>query len=596
MRNFNLAMVTLVAAAVFSGCKLQNMIKLANQQDLQVDPNPLELHGGKVAYNMSAVLPPKMLPTGMVYTIKNFYQYGDKEIEVGQVEFKADDFPNSSSTTSRKAADFEFNFADDMTPGKVLVQGVASDPRNGKSLETAKLEAAIGIITTSQAVKDNYLVAYADHGYNDAEELIPTNINFYFDQGRSVLRAGIATDGTSNRQKQSDLSAFIAEKNVTRTVTITGTHSPEGPERINSNLSQERAQRIEDYYRRQMRRYDYKGAADSVKFILKPIVEDWTAFRNAIADYDGVDASTKAEWGRIINGSGTFEDKEKQLRKSSAYQKVFDEIYPGLRSAKTEILTVKEKKTPAEISVLAKQVANDEVNQDTLSNEELMYAGSITPSLAEKEAIYMAATKKSGHWTAHNNLGAVYLEMAKQDSDNSAKLVQDALTQFEIAVNKEKAPEVLANMGSAYVMQGDYEQAAGALAEAESAGASNELSADINAVRGPIEIRNAEYGKAKATLANASNSEITNFNRGLAALLSKDWNDADDYFENVVGSETIGAEASYYRAVTAARAQRTGDVISNLKDAISKDASMKDKALNDLEFTNVADAVAQAVR
>jgi hypothetical protein len=47
-------------------------------------------------------------------------------------------------------------------------------------------------------------------------------------------------------------------KNVTRTVTITGTHSPEGAERINTKLSEERAAAIEKFYRAQMKKYDYQ--------------------------------------------------------------------------------------------------------------------------------------------------------------------------------------------------------------------------------------------------------------------------------------------------------------------------------------------------
>jgi tetratricopeptide (TPR) repeat protein len=572
------------------------MVKLAAQQELTVEPNPLELHAGKVNYNISAVLPPKMLPSGKVYTIKNLYQYGDKELETGSVEFKADDFPSSSTSPSRKSAEFTFNYTDEMNPGKLMVQGVASDPRNGKTMETPKMEVALGIITTSTAVKDNYLAAYAFHGYNDKEELVPTNIDFFFEQGRSVLSPSIKTDGKSNRDKQRELAAFIADKNVTRTVTITGTHSPEGPERINSNLSQERAERIEDYYRRQMRRYDYKGAADSIKFILKPVVEDWTAFKNAIQEYDGIDVQTKTEWGRIINGSGTFEDKEKELKRTAAdaYDKVFKEVYPTLRTAKTEILTVKEKKTPAEISVLAKQITTEEVSADTLSDEEMLYAATLTPSLEEKAAIYMAATKKSGSWVAHNNLAATYLEMAKMDADNRDKLVQDAMTQLEIAANKNKSPEVLANMGSAYVMQGNYEEAQTSLNDAV-AKASNELKADIYGVRGPMEIRSGDYTKASATLNGASNNDITTFNKGLAALLSKDFETADDYFENIEDS-SIGADASYHRAVAAARAGRANDVTTHLTSAVSKDSALKDKALNDLEFSKFADAVAQALR
>ena len=594
MRNLRLALVTLVAAAVFSGCTLSKMIKLAANQELKVNPNPLELHGGEVPYNMSVTLPPKMLPTGKVYTVKNFYQYGGKEIEVGSVEFKAEDFPSSSSSPSRKSSDFKFNFTDDMTPGKLMVQGIALDPRNGKTASSPKMEVAVGVITTSSAVKDAYVASYAPHGYNDQEELIPTNISFFFAQGSSVLSPSISTDGTSNSKKQRDLSAFIAEKNVTRTVTITGTHSPEGSERINSGLSSERAKRIEDYYRRQMKRYDYKGMADSIKFIIKPVVEDWSEFRKKLAGYEGISADAKAKMTRIIDGTGSFEDKEDQLQKVDGYKKVFNDIYPDLRAARTEILTVKEKKTPAEISVLAKQIVDGSVSADTLTNEEFLYAASLTPSLKEKEAIYKAATKRDGNWVAHNNLAAVYLDMARSDADNRAKLVEDALTQLEIAANKKSSPEVHANLASAYTMQREYAKAYESLGKAES-GANNALKSDINAMKGSIEIRMAQYDKAKASLVSARNSDVTMFNRGLVNLLTGDYNGAINSFGGATDG-TIAADAYYYSAVASARGKNASDVIKSLKEAIAKDKAMKDKALNDLEFVNFADAVAQAVR
>src|SRR5690606_16043517 len=103
------------------------------------------------------------------------------------------------------------------------------------------------------------------------EELEPVIIpDFIFEQGRSVLRN---TEVRGDKGKQ--LDAFIASKNATRTVSITGTHSPEGAERVNAQLSPERAAAIEAYYRRQMKRYDYKGMADSINFILKPVIQDW---------------------------------------------------------------------------------------------------------------------------------------------------------------------------------------------------------------------------------------------------------------------------------------------------------------------------------
>src|ERR1043166_4872636 len=123
--------------------------------------------------------------------------------------------------------------------------------------------------------------------------------------------------------KGKQLDAFIAAKNVTRTVTITGTHSPEGTERKNSKLANERAAAIEKFYRAQMKKYDYQAKADEIKFIQKPIVD----------------------------GGTDFESTEKQLQKLAGYKKVLKEVYPGLRTAKTEILTLKAKKTDAEMSV-----------------------------------------------------------------------------------------------------------------------------------------------------------------------------------------------------------------------------------------------------
>ena len=585
----------MLTLAILSSCSLSKMVQLAEQQDLQVDPDPLEVHGGKVPFTMSAVLPPKMLPTGKVWTINTFYQYDDKEFQVGSVEFKADDFPSSSSSTSRKSESFEFVYRDELNPGKLVIQGVASDPRNGNSKSTAKMDVATGIITTSQAVKNVYLFAYADHGYNDQEELIPTNVEFFFPQGRSTLIGSLDTDGTSNRDKQNNLGAFIAEKNVTRTVTITGTHSPEGTERINSNLSQDRAEAIEKYYRAQMKKYDYKGVADSIDFILKPVVEDWKEFRKALDDYGKLSDSQLQSYLGVIDGSGTFEDKEKALRELPRYKDIFENVYPTLRTAKTNILTVKPKKSNAEIAVLAKGITEGNVTADTLSNEEMMFAGTLTPSVDEKIAIYSAATKKSGSWAAHNNLAAAHLQKGLVSTSRD-KFAADALTQLEIAAKKKDAPEIHANMAAAYIMQQEYGKAYASLNEAMSRNPSNSLKQDINTLKGMIEVRQGNYDAAKTSLSSGRTDGTALFDRGLAHLLSKDYAAANTFFGDAAKTEALAADAHYYRAVTAARRNSPGDITSNLAEAVKRNSKLKDKALNDLEFSNYANAVSEGVK
>jgi Tfp pilus assembly protein PilF len=594
MKKIKFVITIVVISSLFSGCALNKMIKLAKQQELQVSPNPLEVHGNDVKFDMSAVLPPKNLKKRKVYTINTTYQYGDKEIEVGNIEFKAEDYPMTKTTVSKASKSFSMAYDAGFNPGSLMIQGIASNPKNGKAKRSDKMEVAVGIITTSRAVKDSYATSYADHGYNYSEELIPTNVDFYFSQGSSYLSQSIATDGKTNKSKQTDLTAFIAEKNVTRTVTITGTHSPEGSETVNGDLSENRAKQIEKYYRAQMAKYDYKGEADGIKFIIKPVVQDWTSFKMALRETSLSDAS-KAAYLNIINGSGSFVDKEKSMKKLPDYKEVFKTVYPKLRTAQTEILTVKLKKSAAEISLLAKQIVNGEASNDVLSTEEFLYAATLTPSLKEKEGIYIAASKKDGNWVAHNNLAAVYLEMAAANSDNAMKYVQDALTQIAIAANKSDDGTIHANMGTALIMEGSYSQAYDALVKADES-ATNELKSNISSAKGSLEIRMGDYDKASASLTKGNNSDVSNFNRGLANLLTNDFDGADRELNKVTGSTSVGSHALYLKAVSAARNKNNSGVLDNLKAAVAKDASLKEMALSDLEFKDFAVSVSEAIR
>ncbi len=596
MRKFKFALAFVAGAIIFSGCALSKMIKLAADQDLQVTPNPLEIHGGEVLFEISAVLPPKMLPTGKVYTVNTIYQYGDQETAVGSIEFKAEDFPNSSSTTSRKSAEFTFPYEDGMSPGTLYVEGVASDPKSGKSATSPRMAVAQGLVSTSSFAKPIALVTYVDHGYNDKEELVPTNVNFYFAQGVGSLNPSLSFDGKSNRSKSNDLSAFIAEKNVTRTVTITGTHSPEGTETINKGLSQSRADAIENFYRKQMRRYDYKGMADSIKFIIKPVVQDWSGLKKALQSAKGLDQSDVGKMMSIVNGTGSFEEKAKELTKLKSYDQILKDVYPSLRTAQTAILTVKEKKSNAEIAVLAKKIVSGEANVDTLSTEELLFSATLTPALSEKASIYKAATK-SGVWAAHNNLGATYLEQAKKsEGSEKTKLVQDAITQLEIAAKKNKSAAISANMAAAYALQSENGKAMEALSAAADSAPNNKTASNISGMKGALQLMDGEYEGASASFASAAKSDVVTFDKGLALLLNGNYSGARNTLGEVTKSDKLGAEAYYLIAIASARENRVSDVASSLKAAVEKDPSLKDKALNDLEFNKYADAVAQAVK
>lgn len=580
MRNL-LSAVTLMSVFILSGCSLNQMVKKADEQQLTVEPTPLEVHGDSVTFTMSATLPTKMLKKGKEYIVKPYYVYNGKEIELENLVFSADEFPNSNDEQPRVSRTLSFPYEDDMKRGELFVQGVARNPENGKTKETDRMKVADGVVTTSRLAQEGYFPSYADHGYNNQEELEPTMIGFFFEQGRSRLRP---SEVRSNRGDS--LRNFIAEKNVTRTVSIMGTHSPEGTERVNTNLSQERAQAIEKYYRDNMRRYDYKGMADSIQFILKPVVLEWEPLVAALEEYEGINATSKQQMLDIINGSGSFEQKEDQLQKVQGYQQLFREVYPLLRTAKAEILTVKEKKTDAEIATLARQIANGTVSADTLSNEELAYAATLTPNMQEREKIFQAASKKSDSFSAHNNLGTIYLEMAHQADNESQRnqYLEQAVSQFELANQRQENAEAYTNLAVVYVMQDNRQRANEALSKAESLTTSDANRAGMMGVKGYLQLRDGNYTEAISTLSAAEETPENLYNLGLAYLLNKDYQNALTRFNEAVQQNDRLAKAHYGVAVANARMGNEDAAFNALQQAVSIDPELKRSALEDLEF------------
>lgn len=578
----------IISSLAFSGCALNKMVKMAKDQEVTVNPSPLEVHADTVKFDIAATLPQKLLKKNKIYTIQTAYTSGDQRKELGTIEFKAADYPNARTEQPRKSQTFAFPYNPELRRGDLVVKGVASNV-NGKSRETADMPVAKGIITTSKLVKDYHYIAYAEHGYTQAEELQPTYVEFFFPQGSAQLRT---TGDAAKSGKQ--LDAFIASKNVTRTVTITGSHSPEGAETINTRLSDNRAKAIETYYRGRMRRFDYRQKADSIDFVRKAVVLDWTPLKQELETTTLLTDAQKQEVLNIINSGSDFVQTEKQLHSLPYYNRILlGQIYPKLRTAHTEILTVIPKKSDAEIAAISQGIIAGNQSVDQLNDKELGYAATLTPLLEEKEKIYIAATKKNDSWQSHNNLGAVYLEMAakEQDPNNRNSLLDKAFNQFEISRNKQESAEVYANMATVYLMRGDAgsnAQAVQALEKAQQLNPSDDVRRGTNGVKGVIEIKQAKYDAATSSLSNAKDTATVIYNRGLAQLLKKDHESARASFDEAIAADQNLAIAYYGAAIAAARLNNESRVADMLREAISRDNALRARALEDLEFAQYA--------
>jgi outer membrane protein OmpA-like peptidoglycan-associated protein len=566
----------------FNSCSLKQMVKMAKDQELTVTPSPLEVHGDSVAFDISATLPVKMLKKNKIYSVSSFYKIGDEKIELGSFDFVSTEYPDAKTTAPKITKHQAFAYKPEIGNGDLVVVGSASNLDKTKVKSTEELPVAKGLITTSRLVKDYSYVAYADHGYNNKEELIPSTVNFYFEQGKSVLRKS-----EMKGENAKFLDAFITAKNVTRTISVIGHHSPEGTETKNANLANERSVVIEKYVKSRMKYFKQDSIVNTIQFVTKGDIKDFEPMKAAIAKDTKLSPEQKDELLNIINGSGDFTAKQQQIEKLPYYNKlVLAHLYPTLRTARTEIWTVKPKKTDAQISLLAGEIAAGKVATDTLTAEELSYAGTLTPILSEKVAIYEALVKKTDNWAAYNNLGAAYVEQAKVEADQNKKteLVNKAINTLEMSIKKQDNGEAHVNLASAYILSGVRDLSRNEANKALASNASDAVKKGANGILGTLDVKDGKYELALQDLSKSNDSLQVKFNSALASLLKKDFNTAKAGFANYTAAAPNDAAGYYLAAVTAARQKDEATLTTNLKKAKSLSAKFGERAVSDMEF------------
>lgn len=580
--------VTCGFAVLLAGCAGVDMNKLAKQQQLKSNPSPLELHGDSVKFELSAVVPVKMLKKQLKYTVHVDYKAFEERVSVDKIIFNGADFPNAATEPPTLSKKMGFAYNDKLKKGNLIIVGEVGSATNAtaKTKKTPDITVTSGIITTPLLVQPVYPSVMADHGYDNREQLQPTVVNFYFQKRIAKLDN---KELKGNRAKF--FEKFIATKYVTRTVNIIGTHSPEGYEAFNEKLSEQRAMTIESYYRQTMKKFNYGKVADSITFVVKGKVKDWSDFKLKLDSNKTLKPEQKSEILAIVDSDeGTFHQKELKLQKLKSYKVLEKEIYPKLRNAQTEVLTVKAKKSDAQIYLIAKKIADGTANaNETLTPQELLYAATLTPSPEEQEAILLAATKRDASYEAHNNLGALYLSRAVAAADANTKndLVEKARVQLEIAVNKTEGAEALLNLSSVKLMKDDKAGSAESLEKAKSKSASADVTKGINAFQGVLDIKAGKYDAAVQNLSNAGTDATITFNRGLAQLCKKDNQSAKSTLEDAVSKNDKMAVYYYAAAIASARLNDAEAMATNLRKCFQLDDSYKRKALDDLEFINM---------
>src|SRR5690606_32299337 len=106
-------LVVMGGMMLFSSCSLQSVIKKSADQQVSVDPAPLELHGDSVQFTVNAELPPKMMKKKVVYSLVPEYQYSGNSYPLADsITFDGDEINRKEAEIGRASCRERVEFSE----------------------------------------------------------------------------------------------------------------------------------------------------------------------------------------------------------------------------------------------------------------------------------------------------------------------------------------------------------------------------------------------------------------------------------------------------------------------------------------------------
>lgn len=539
-----------LAGAFATGCTLLKDV------DYAVTPDPLEMHGDSVRVKIEMTFPEKGINkkasveiTPMVGStaLKSVRIQGEKATGNGDViQYKAGGKVTYEDIVAYKP---------DMEASELSVSGtVYKGEKEKDQLEKTKIADAT-IITPYLVNKDFKVIIAKDEFKRVTEETFMAQINY--DKGKSNVKPG-----EMNQKDIKDYEAFLAAAQTNpkieiKNINIVGYASPEGEEDKNNTLSTDRSNTGKEAAISLAKKAKHEGAQGEM-YSLSGKGEDFNGFKRELEADSLMNEDEKNLVLRVLESYSNPVQREEEMRNMGKTFTYLDKnIFPLLRRA--EILAVYDKTGFSDEELKANSVSNP----DTLNLEEMLFAATLYTDLNEKLRIYkMAESRYPEDYRPANNVGAVLYMQNK---------VSEAKAQFEKANGIQDNPIAKNNLGAVAGVSGDREKSMKLLNQASGAG--NE----VNYNKGILNIQDGDYGDAVSNLGSEAS-----FNKALAQLLNGSPANVASTINSSDDAET--AQGYYLKAVAAARQDKLSDIVSNLKNAIAKDASFKAKAMKDREF------------
>ena len=556
-KNYYLLMSVATVAALTSCNKLGEL----SADNFTVTPTPLEAIAGQVPATIDGKFPEKYLKKKAVVTVTPVLKYEGGEAKGQSATFQGEKVQGNDQTISYKVGGTYtmksvFDFVPAMQQSDLYLQ---FDAKVGKkTVSVPEVKIGYGVVATSTLLK-NTLASVTPSSSADAYQRIikekqEANIKFLIQQA-NVRKTELNSE---------NMKAFVSmmkeindakETRALNNIEISAYASPDGALDLNTRLAEQRQNNSEKYLQGQLKANKMTAEVDT-----KYTAEDWDGFQELVAQSNIQDKDVII---RVLSMYKDPEEREAQIRNMSAvFQELADNILPELRRAR---LTLNYEIIGRSDDQIADQFR---IDASKLSVEEMLYGANLAPQ-ANKEAWYQKTTQLyPNDYRAYNNLAM----LAYQKGDLNA--AENYLNKAKSL--KSDAGEVNANLALIELNKGNVSAAETYMGKASGANGFNEAMGCLNIAKG-------SYQQA----ASAVNGVKSN-SAALAQILNKDYATAKSTLNGVQNSD---AYTSYLKAIVAARTNDAAGVNSNLKDAVSKDASLKARAAKDLEFASFKSVV-----
>lgn len=544
--------LALAGSLALTSCKKLGELSADN---FTVTPSPMEAVSGKVPVTINGRFPEKYMKKKAVVTVTPEIRYEGGKATGQSATFQGEKVQGNDQEISYKLGGNytmknSFDYVPEMQKSELYLTFQARVGK--KEVEVPAVKVADGVLATSTLIKETAgqgTPADAADAYQYAiKQTKQAQIKYLINQANvrtSELKSTSVQEFVKTlRDIKADQKGFMLEN-----IEVSAYASPDGDLDFNTKLAEKRQNTSSSYVNKQLKANELNTKVDE-----KYTAEDWDGFKELLQASNIQDKDVIL---RVLSMYEDPEEREKQIRNLSAgYKELADEILPELRRARLTINYNLIGRTDDEIKQQYKADAKE------LSVEELLYAATLTNDANEKKDIYTTTTKQYPEdYRAYNNLAS----LAYQDGDLAA--AKNYLAQA--AAKKGDAAEVNANRAFVAMAEGNYDEAQNYLSKATAAKNYNEL-------LGNLQVAQGNYAQAVQSLQGVKTNSAA-----LAQILNKDYTAAASTLSQVAKPN---ATTSYLKAIVSARTGQNAAVISNLKDAIAKDANLKARAAKDLEF------------